>query len=118
MYVDTLVYVAAVYRGSPGSWHDAGCCNSVKVENGSAVHGGPQEVASGCTCSSDSNTGGDGCRRQGGEQCGGIFVFDILNKIKMSDLEARISDIYHVISCISHSFSGSCCHDKMCGRQT
>ena len=30
------------------------------------------------------------------------LYFDILNKIKMSDLEARISDIYHVISCISH----------------
>ena len=32
--------------GSPGSWHDAGCCNSVKVETGSVVQGSPQQVAS------------------------------------------------------------------------
>ena len=44
--VDTQVHVAVVYRGSPGSWHDAGCCNSVKVETGSAVQGRPQQVAS------------------------------------------------------------------------
>ena len=46
-----------------------------EVENGSAVHGGPQQVAFGCTCSSDGNTGGgEWLQRRGGEQCGGICI--------------------------------------------
>ena len=73
-------------------------CN--EVVNGSAVQGGPQEVASGCTCSSDGNTdGGEWLQRLDGEQCGKHLCY--LNKNDL-DLEARISDIYHVISFISH----------------
>ena len=113
MCVDTQVHVAVVYRGSPGSWHDAGCCNSVKVETGSAMQGRPQQVASVCSCSSDGNTGGGGCSDKMASSVASIF--DIIMK-NVLDLEARISDIYHVISCISHFLwilYIKCCHGEL-----
>ena len=97
---NTQVHVAA-------SWHDAGCSIFVKVENGSAVHGGPQQVAGVCSCSSNAKlvvvAESGGCSNKVARRAVWRHLyFDILNKIKMSDLEARISDIYHVISCINH----------------
>ena len=51
---NTQVHVAASWHDAgccnsvkvEGSWHDAGYCNSVKVETSSAMQVGPQRVAS------------------------------------------------------------------------